>query len=102
MTTTKPKPKPEGYDYIERIIAPSVVEFYVQTPQGHRVVTIFLDSHNPRIRAYNESSSRRSPATLYLQEVLSLIERANWLVNSHNVPDTTTSNPDGDNSNEDR
>ena len=101
MTTTT-KPKPEGYDYIERIIAPSVVEFYVQTPQGHRVVTIFLDSHNPRIRAYNESSSRRSPATLYLQEVLSLIERANWLVNSHNVPDTTTSNPDGDNSNEDR
>lgn len=65
-----------GYDYIHRIVAPSIVEFYTRTSQGHRVVRIYLDSLNPRITAYNESSATRSPATLYRQEIDELIERA--------------------------
>ena len=78
--------KPQGYEYIERVIAPSVVEFYVQTPQGHRVVRIYLDSHNPRITAFNESSSKRTHATLFLQEVLALIDSANQLCDPNYVP----------------
>jgi hypothetical protein len=70
-----------GYEYIERVKAPSVVEFYAPTPQGHRVVRIYLDSHNPRFEAFNETDCTRTPAILYLQEVLALIERARQLVN---------------------
>ena len=73
------------YEYIERIVAPSVIEFYTQTPQGHRVVTIYLDSFNPRFRAYNETSSTRTPATLFKQELDTLIERAKCIVNPKRV-----------------
>lgn len=76
-----------GYNYIHRIVAPSVVEFYARTPQGHRVFTIYLDSHNPRIRAYNETASQRSPATFYLQEVMELIRKARLIVDPN--PDPT-------------
>jgi hypothetical protein len=69
-----------GYEYIERVVAPSVVEFYVPTPQGHRVVRIYLDSHNPRFTAFNETDGTRSPALLYIQEVNELIERAKDIV----------------------
>lgn len=73
-----------AYEYIHRVIAPSVVEFYTKQPQGHRVVRIYLDTHNPRITAFNESSSSRSPATLFLQEVHELIERARDIVDPRN------------------
>ncbi len=78
--------KPVGYEYIERVIAPSVVEFYVPTGQGHRIVRIYLDLYNPRFEAFNESSSKRTPATLFLQEVLTLIERARQIVDPNYVP----------------
>lgn len=68
-----------GYEYIERIMAPNIVEFYVRTPQGHRVVRIYLDSHSPRIEAFNESNRTRSAATMYLKEIEELIERAKVL-----------------------
>lgn len=68
-----------GYDYIERIRAPSIAEFYVRTPQGHRIVRIYLDSHNPRIEAFNEANNQRTPAVMYLQEIHELIERARIL-----------------------
>lgn len=84
------------YNYIERIIAPSVVEFYAPTPQGHRIVRIYLDVIDPRFVAFNESSSTRSPATLFLKETLALIERANYLV--LNPPNANQKDP----SNEDR
>jgi hypothetical protein len=80
---------PGGYEYRERHVAPNVVEFVVLTPQGHRVVRIFLDSHNPRFTAFNEVDCKRSPAILYLQEVLILIDRARQIVN----PETKTINP---------
>jgi len=69
------------YQYISRIVAPSVVEFYTPTPQGHRVVRIYLDVLNPRISAFNETSSTRSPATLFRQEIDELIDRARLIVN---------------------
>lgn len=74
------------YQYIQRIVAPSIVEFYAPTPQGHRVVRIYLDTHNPRIVAFNESSSTRSPATLFYQEVIELIERARCIVDPETKP----------------
>ncbi len=78
--------KPVGYEYIERVIAPSVVEFYVRNNQGHRVVRIYLDLHSPRFEAFNESSSKRSPAILFLQELLLLIERSRQIVDPNYVP----------------
>jgi hypothetical protein len=69
-----------GYEYIERIKAPSVVEFYTLTNQGHRVVRIYLDSHNPRFEAFNETDCTRTPAILYWQEVNALIQRARQIV----------------------
>jgi len=75
-----PRPQPvTGYRYIERLVAPRIVEFYTRTSVGHRVVRICLDTTNTRITAFNESESQRSPATLFLEELLSLIERANEL-----------------------
>lgn len=66
-----------GYDYIERKVAPKVVEFYVSTPQGHRVVRIYLDvDSNPRFTAFNETNRSRTPATLFLKEITALIKRA--------------------------
>lgn len=70
----------QGYEYIESVKAPSVVEFFCRTPQGHRVVRIYLDSDNPRFEAFNETDCKRSPAVLYWQEVNALIERARQLV----------------------
>ena len=71
----------QGYEYIERVKAPSVVEFYAPTPQGHRVVRVYLDSHNPRFEAFNETDGSRTPAILYWQEVNALIDRARQIVN---------------------
>ena len=69
-----------GYNYeVERVMAPNVVEFYVRTPQGHRIVSIFLDGE-PRFLAYNEiGDSERTPAMLYESELNDLIKRAREL-----------------------
>jgi len=77
-----------GYEYIHRIVAPRTVEFFAPTPQGHRIVRVYLDSHNPRITAFNETNYTRTPATLFLQEVLDLIEHANKIVSSSSSSDT--------------
>lgn len=76
------------YQYIARLVAPGVVEFYTPTPQGHRIVRIHLDSIDPRITAYNESSRSTTYATLYLQEVMNLIDRSKRIVeaNDPSVP----------------
>jgi hypothetical protein len=64
------------YKYIERHVAPRTVEFYCRTPQGHRVVRVYLDTPTPRIVAFNESSLNRTPAAMWLSEVALLIARA--------------------------
>ena len=74
-----------GYNYIERPIAPDSYEFYVQTPQGHRVVRVFLGP-NPSIMAFNESEKARSPATLTLQEIHELLNRATELSDESKQP----------------
>ena len=68
-----------GYKYIEQLTAPNTVEFYVSTPQGHRVVRITLDNVDPRIMAFNETDSQRFPALLFLSELVDLIERSKIL-----------------------
>ncbi len=80
----------EGYDYTGRIVAPSVVEFCCAQPQGHRVVRIYLDTFNPRFEAFNETSRRRTPATLFLKELLALIERARQIVDPMSFEDDFT------------
>lgn len=80
----------EGYVYIERIVAPSVIEFYCKQPQGHRVVRIYLDTLNPRFEAFNETSCKRTPATLFLKELLSLIDRARVMVDPLSFEDDFT------------
>lgn len=74
------------YKYIERIVAPKVCEFYALTPQGHRIVRIYLDGHSPRIVAFNETSDERSPATLFLKEIHELIARSKVLLNITDTP----------------
>lgn len=74
----------KGYDYITRVVAPSVVEFYCTQPQGHRVIRIYLDSLNPRFTMFNENGSTRSPATLYLKELHDLIDKARVIVSIPN------------------
>ena len=70
----------EGYQYDERLRAPNVVEFGARTNLGYRIVTIYLDNpDNPRIIAFHETASERSPATLFLSEVHQLITRAREL-----------------------
>ena len=69
----------QGYEYIERHVAPNTVEFYVRTSQGHRVVRIILDGKDPRVQAFNESSGKRSPALLFMSELERLIKRAKIL-----------------------
>ena len=64
------------YDYEARQFAPKAVEFFVRTIQGHRVVRIYLDLPTPRIIAFNESSSDRDPAVLWLTEIHLLLARA--------------------------
>lgn len=68
-----------GYTYIERLTAPNTVEFYVATPQGHRVVRISSVNNDPRITAFNESNRTRTPAVLFMSELVDLIERAKKL-----------------------
>ena len=68
-----------GYDYVERLKAPNVCEFYVPTPQGHRIVVVYLGTDNPHIIAFNESDGSRTPATLFLHEINELIDRARKL-----------------------
>lgn len=80
-----------AYVYKHRLPAPSVVEFYCTQPQGHRVVRIYLDSHNPRIEAFNESNFRRSPATLYLKEIHDLIDKALSIINPDRFNETVDS-----------
>ena len=82
------------YEYSERVVAPSVVEFYVPTPQGHRIVRVFLDSHNPRITAFNETDSTRTPATLFKQEIDTLIDRARSILNFPATHEKESSNED--------
>ncbi|MHA2265704.1 MAG: hypothetical protein ACXAEN_25210 [Candidatus Thorarchaeota archaeon] len=88
----------EGYDYISRVMAPGIVEFYVPTPQGHRVVRIILGGPDVRIQAFNETGKTRAPALLYLEEVLLLIETARRLLD----PNYSPSQVKKDSSNEDR
>lgn len=76
------------YEYTERLMAPNIVEFYCLNPQGHRIVRIYLDGHTPRIVAFNESSSKRTYATLFLVEVLVLISRARILVGLDDVSES--------------
>lgn len=76
-----------SYKYSHRLPAPSVVEFYCTQPQGHRVVRIYLDSYNPRIEAFNESSFKRSPATLTLKEIHDLVDEAMSIINPDRFKD---------------
>ncbi len=72
------------YDYIERHIASNIVEFYVRTAQGHRVVRVDLSNpSNPRITAFNETISSRTPALLYMTEIQNLIDRASRRLQSN-------------------
>ena len=64
------------FHYTIRYIGPKSVEFYVRTVQGHRIVRIFLDLPTPRIVAFNESSSERQPAVLWLTEIDTLVRQA--------------------------
>lgn len=69
----------QGYDYIERHVAQNTVEFYVRTPQGHRVVRIILHGKDPRVQAFNESNGKRTPALMFMSELERLIERTKIL-----------------------
>ena len=64
------------FDYTVRHIAPKSVEFCVRTVQGHRIVRVFLDLPTPRIMAFNESSSERHPAVLWITEIDTLVRQA--------------------------
>lgn len=68
------------YDYIHKLVAPQVVEFQVRTLQGHRVVRVYLDLPTPRIMAFNESATHRSPAMLWLTEIEELIQTAKGII----------------------
>lgn len=65
-----------AYEYIIRHPAPRIVEFYCKVGQYHRVIRVMLDLPTPRILAYNESSVDRSPAQLWLPEIIECIETA--------------------------
>jgi len=61
------------YNYSSKLIAPRTVQFQTRTAQGHRIVTVYLDSPTPRFVAFNERSAVRTPATLWLDEIERLI-----------------------------
>lgn len=66
-----------GYSYIAHNVAPNTIEFYCRTPQGHRVVRIYLGTpSNPRVVAFNEINFKRSPAELFMSELSDLLSQA--------------------------
>lgn len=64
------------FEYSIRHVSPRLVEFYVRTVQGHRIIRVFLDLPTPRIVAFNESSSERHPAVLWITEIDTLVRQA--------------------------
>lgn len=70
------------FKYTSKLIGPLSVEFVAPTGFAYRVVRVYLDNPSAaRFIAFIESSGERIPATIWENEIETLIKRARKLCN---------------------